>query len=398
MQQATPPQIDQKTEPAPVDRLALRQGIEDHLRDLGLWNKSADDDLTKQAIREIHREHRESARQKIVKALGKERIHQFINLHIANGDEIDADSIEPELHLVESESDARIFRFATLNWSIPASMGYGRRIRYLVKDKQNDKLIGVFALCDPVFNLNSRDEWAGWDQAGRRERLVHTMSAYVTGALPPYSQLLGGKLVTALVASREVGDAFKRKYRYAKGHISQRNKNPKLVLVTFTSALGKSSIYNRLKLYNNNRENPAVVLHKIGFTRGFGHFQIREEHFKQFQQILDEDGYHNPSPKMGTGPNWKIRVAREGLARIGFEDVNSILRHGIKREVFLMPIADNAKEFLSGKDTVPSFDCQHDVSEISEMCKDRWIVPRAARTEKAYMDYRKEDAVSFLQL
>ena len=60
----------------------------------------------------------------------------------------------PFAHLL-CEGD--LFRAATLLWSVPVSRGYGRRMRYLVMDESNNKLIGLFALGDPVFNLKSRD-------------------------------------------------------------------------------------------------------------------------------------------------------------------------------------------------------------------------------------------------
>ena len=373
----------------PVDRAALRSEIEEHLRQLGLWNRPPDAELTKQNIRDIHTAHREAARSKIQKALGERRIREFIEEHIANGDEIDPAAIDPEIEPVDSKGVGRIFRFATLFWSVPASMGYGRRMRFLVRDKQNGRLIGVFALCDPVFNLTPRDDWIGWDQAGRRERLVHTMSAYVVGAVRPYADLLGGKLVTSLIGSREVGETFAERYGHTTGLISGQRKNARLSLVTFTSALGRSSIYNRVKLYNGSSEDPAIVLYREGVTKGFGHFQIREEHFLKLRQILSEDEHHNTSPKMGTGPNWKIRVARAGLESLGFEDVNSVLRHGIQREVYVMPIADNAKDFLVGREEEPIFYNQYSVREIAKMAKERWLVPRAGR-KPDFRDFRRD--------
>ena len=381
-------QDDDLQDTRPIDRAALRAEIEQHLRQLGLWNRPHDAELTKQNIRDIHGTHREAARSKIQRALGERRIRAFIDEQIANGDEIDPSAIDPDIEFVNSERLGRIFRFATLFWSVPASVGYGRRMRFLVRDRQNGRLIGVFALCDPVFNLTARDEWIGWDQAERRERLTHAMSAYVVGAVRPYSDLLGGKLVTSLIASREVGEIFEDRYGHTTGFISGRSKNPRLALVTFTSALGRSSIYNRVKLYNGSSEEPAVVLHRRGVTKGFGHFQISEEHFLQLRQILLEDEHHNISPKMGTGPNWKIRVARAGLEKIGFEDANAVLRHGIQREVYVMPIADNTIEFLRGQQEKPLFDNQYGVGEIAEMAKRRWLIPRAAR-KREFSDFIK---------
>ena len=177
--------------------------------------------LSKQAVRDAHAPQRQEARSRIVRALGPRRVQHYALHCLADGRAVQPDSIQPEIELVDSTRESGdIFRFATLFWSIPVTPGYGRRMRFLVWDRQNDKLIGAFALCDPVFNLKNRDDWIGWDQGRRRERLVHTMSAYVAGALPPYSQLFGGKLVTSLAASAEVGQHFRERYGDAAGIIS----------------------------------------------------------------------------------------------------------------------------------------------------------------------------------
>ena len=350
-----------------VDRPLLRAEIERHLRNIGLWPSSSDRDFSKQNIREIHKSHRQEAQTRIVKALGRFRIERYLKEYIANGDEIAVEEISPIVELVDTEEKGRVFRFATLLWSIPVSLGYGRRMRFLVRDQHNGRLIGVFALCDPVFNLKARDEWVGWDQAGRRERLVNSMSAYVVGAVQPYSELLGGKLITTLVGSKEVGDKFEERYGHTVGHISKARKNAKLTLVTFTSALGRSSMYNRVRLYNGSESHPAVALYSRGYTEGFGHFQISENHFRQLHRILKEDEHPYISPRMGTGPNWRIRVVRAGLEKLGFQDTDAVLRHGIQREVYVMPIADNTRAFLAGEDEFPQFDNQHDVNEISHL-------------------------------
>ena len=200
-------------------RDALRAEILAHLQTIGLNGNRPDTPLTKDQVRHVHRLHRQAARDRILRALGNRL--DSLKSEIADGTEIDPKAIQPHLVLVRSgtpESD--LFRFATLQWSIPVSQGYGRRLRFLVKDRANGKLIGLFALGDPVFNLRARDNWIGWDQAGRRERLVNVMDAYVVGAVPPYSTLLGGKLVTSLMASKQVGEIFEERYGYREGSIS----------------------------------------------------------------------------------------------------------------------------------------------------------------------------------
>ena len=77
---------------------------------------------------------------------------------------------------------------ASLTWSVPVSNGFGRRLRYLVWDESNGKLMGLIAIGDPVFNLAARDKLIGWTSKDRNSRLVNIMDAYVLGAIPPYNQ------------------------------------------------------------------------------------------------------------------------------------------------------------------------------------------------------------------
>ena len=334
--------------------------------------------------------HRRAAQTRVQRALGK-NLNQLVR-HIANGNEVEPTKIRPKLIEARSGTEAgNLFRFATLSWSIPVSQGFGRRLRYLVVDEHNEKLIGVFALGDPVFNLRVRDNWIGWNQSDRRERLVNVMDAYVVGAVPPYAHLLGGKLVATLIASEEVGLEFQERYGNRTGIISKRVKQPRLTLVTVTSALGRSSIYNRLKLMPDPQVGdgrPVVELKRLGSTVGYGHFQIPEDLFRQLRRVLKEDGHrYADGHQFGDGPNWRIRVVRTGLEALGLHP-DKVLRHGIKREVYAMPIARNVRAYLNGSDALPDID-QYSAAELAELARDRWIVPRAER-RPSFVSFRRE--------
>lgn len=374
----------------PVDRDALRSEIQRHLEAIGLNGDRPDGVLSKEAIRHIHRFHREAKQQRIRRALGN-KVDRFME-EIANGDEVEPENVQPELVDVRAgRRTGDLFRFAALLWSIPVSQGYGRRLRFLVRDRANGKLIGIFALGDPVFNLRVRDEWIGWSHQDRSERLVNLMDAYVVGAVPPYADLLGGKLVAALIASREVANRFEERYGNTTGLISRRQKQARLVAVTVTSALGRSSIYNRLKLKTNARgrtDETAVELLKLGSTTGYGHFQITEDLFLQLRRVLQEDGHkYADGHQFGDGPNWRIRVARKGLESLGL-DADEVLKHGIRREVYAMPIASNSRQFLSGGDRQPIFN-HLTVDEIAVLARSRWLVPRSKRLPR-YQEFRRE--------
>jgi hypothetical protein len=84
--------------------------------------------------------------------------------YFASGTDIDPSLISPVLKRISSDTwESDLFRLASLTWSVPVSNGFGRRIRYLVWDEHNDKLIGLIAIGDPVFNLSVRDNLIGWD-------------------------------------------------------------------------------------------------------------------------------------------------------------------------------------------------------------------------------------------
>lgn len=123
---------------------------------------------------------------------------------LAAGPDVDPERMRVAVRpVMPGTEDERLFRWVRLHWSVPTSPGYGRRLRFLVTDEHNGALVGVIGLGDPVFALRPRDEWIGWDRERRRSALRHVLDAFVVGAVPPYSHLLAGKLVAALLANRK---------------------------------------------------------------------------------------------------------------------------------------------------------------------------------------------------
>jgi len=296
-----------------------------------------------------------------------------LKIHFADGRDVKPSMMRPRLELIDAGTwQSDLFRLACLTWSVPVSQGYGRRMRFLVWDDFNDKLIGLLALGDPVFNLRVRDNWVGWTVKQRKEKLVNLLDAYVLGSVPPYNAILGGKLVASLARSVEVKDRFGVRYGNTRGIISHKKKHAELCLVTTTSALGRSSIYNRLAL------NGRKLFSPIGYTSGWGHFHIPEALFVRMRNYLEEAGdEYSDNHRFGDGPNWKLRAVRKVLGQVGLDP--DLMRHGIPREVYVCPLASNAREFLTGRAKHPKFDDLKTVAEISQMALERWIRPRADR-------------------
>lgn len=170
----------------------LKRKLRAHLRQLGYKKNSKGElvasDLSKSGIRLLHAQQRQekllASKEFIQKKLGG------LLRYFASGSEIVPEQIAPRIELVPPDSwQSDLFRLASLTWSIPVSYGYGRRMRFLVWDDYNSKLIGIVALGDPVFNLKARDSLIGWDQEGRRKRLVSVMDAFNDRQKPVWLQV-----------------------------------------------------------------------------------------------------------------------------------------------------------------------------------------------------------------
>jgi hypothetical protein len=94
------------------------------------------------------------------------------------------------------------------------------------------------------------------------------------------------------------------------------------------------------------------------------------------------------------GPNWRIRVVRQALESIGLE-ADSILRHGIRREVFAAPLAANWKQVLKGENArvraklLPA-------RAIADYCIARWMLPRSVR-DVSYRDVTRDSILAAMK-
>ncbi len=337
-------------------------------------------EYNKDQIRQLHQVARSEKYQSLIKVLSKKE--SSLIGYFADGLEIEIDNLRPRIEEVKTGTwQNDLFRYATLLWSVPVSSGFGRRTRFLVWDDSNTKLIGLFALGDPVFNLSCRDNWIGWNSLDKEKRLYNVMDIFILGSVPPYNQLLGGKLVSLLATSNEVRDIIRRKYNGKKTIIEGVYKNPELALLTTGSALGKSSIYDRV-VYRKR-----LLYQRIGTTEGWGHFHFTNEVFQdiRFYLSLKQPGV-DPKYKFGQGPNWKLRTIRIGLKELGLS--GDLLKHGINREIYGIPLANNFREFLLGKEKkLDTFDLP--VESLYNFFKERWLYGRAERKPE-YKEFSKE--------
>jgi hypothetical protein len=340
---------------------------------------SPPDQSSKERLRRLHAEAVQHQRER--SRAGLERSEQALLRRIANGDEVRPADVSPRISLVHAGTeDERMFRWCRLHWSIPTSAGYGRRLRFLITDGSNGKVMGLIGLSDPVYALGCRDAWIGWGGATKRDGLRQVMDAFVLGAVPPYNSLLAGKLIAMLVTSHEVQEAYLDRYAEAQGRISGRAHGRPLALVTTTSALGRSSVYNRLRFGDRS------VATSVGFTSGSGDFQFANGLYDSLTAYARihcvPTAKHD---KWGKGFRNRREVVKKALTHLGLGD--ALLYHGVRREVFVFPLGENSRAVLRGQESLQAYDVP--AVDFSRFWATRWLEPRAERCPE-YRDFRRE--------
>lgn len=286
--------------------------------------------------------------------------------HFAKPAEIDILDIDPVVVPVISgdEHYGRIWSYALTYWSVPLSAGYGRRLRFLVFDQQNGKLIGLFGLCDPMIGSRIRDQFVGWNKKQKQERLYNCMTAYVLGAVPPYNRVLGSKLVALTAMFPEVREAFHEKYGNGPTTISRRRKEPYLAMIDTFGAFQKSAIYTRLLNWRF-----------LGYTLGKSHIHITANgSWELIRQFVPRSKFNRY--EYGQGSNWKLRTLKIGLAKLGLPE--GILTTGWRRAYYVCPLLTNFHEYMTLEDNEPKYMAESR-QELVAHWRDRWIVPRIER-------------------
>jgi hypothetical protein len=73
-----------------------------------------------------------------------------------------------------------------------------------------------------------------------------------------------------------------------------------------------------------------------------------------------------------------------------------ILRHNLRREVFLCALAKNAAKLLTGRAVRPNVRDVVTAAEVSVEARQRWIIPRAQR-RPGFKDWTLEDTLRLIR-
>lgn len=187
----------------------------------------------------------------------------------------------------------------------------------------------------------------------------------VCGAVEPYNQILGGKLVSMLATSPAVITAYRSRYKEHESEIASSmagrsiGRPAQLVFLGTTSLYGiGSSQYNRLKLpaeLLGGQIGEHIQFHKLGKSDAYGTSQFSAETVAALVTLVQQtNNGRRVNSIFGEGVSPKLRKLREGLGLLGLPE-GALLQHGRQRIIYGVPLIRNLKEYLLGLDDKPEY-------------------------------------------
>ena len=215
------------------------------------------------------------------------------------------------------------------------------------------------------------------------------MDIIVCGSIPPYNELLGGKLVSILACSPTVIRDYTKKYENQISVIASRMKGSKVVRDSHLVFLGTTSLYslgssqyNRIKIPCSN--DFRLEFRKMGITEGYGTVYFSSETTRMFSKVLEIiDGGKRINHVFGEGTSPRFRMISRGLKEIGINP-SSYLKHHSPRIVYSINLAKNTRNFLLGIDDNPIYnfniedenDIENKTQELVAYWYERWLKMR----------------------
>lgn len=215
------------------------------------------------------------------------------------------------------------------------------------------------------------------------------MDIIVCGAIPPYNELLGGKLVSMLACSPTVIRDYTLRYSNQISEIASRMKGKRVIRDSRLVYLGTTSLYaigssqyNRIKMPLSS--GCVLEYRKMGVTEGFGTLFFSRETTSLFSRIMElQDGGKRINHVFGEGTSPRFRMISRGLSTIGIR-ADAFLRHYSPRIVYSIDLAKNTKKFLMGIDEdvdygFDLYDEEEVLNRTQEICDywySRWLEKR----------------------
>jgi hypothetical protein len=218
----------------------------------------------------------------------------------------------------------------------------------------------------------------------------------ICGAVPPYNELLGGKLVAMLAASPAVVAEYTRRYGSQPSIIASSmagramKRSADLVFISTTSMYGqRPNQYDRVCIPCNVLEEScqgAIRYEYLGITRGIGTYHFSEETSQYLSLLLTQSKQGQRVHSIfGEGANPRLRKLRDGLDELGLP-TDELLMHGTPRVAYGVSLIENLQMYLLGIETKPRYylrrkKTQEASERIARWWMERWASKRVLRAD-----------------
>ncbi len=218
----------------------------------------------------------------------------------------------------------------------------------------------------------------------------------ICGAVPPYNELLGGKLVAMLAASPAVVAEYAERYGSQPSIIASSmagrpvKRSADLVFISTTSMYGqRPNQYDRLSIPCDTLVEGcqgSIRYEYLGITRGIGTYHFSEETSGQLSQLLAQSKQGQRVHSIfGEGANPRLRKLRDGLDELGLP-TDELLMHGTPRVTYAVSLIENLQMYLLGVETKPRYylpkkNAKQVSERIARWWMERWVSKRVLREE-----------------
>ena len=231
----------------------------------------------------------------------------------------------------------------------------GRNLKFNIRDRKTEKLLGQISIGSDVTSLGVRDSYIGWskDDKFKKGKLNNTAIASSIVAVQPLGyNMLGGKLIAAMATSPVIRKAWRDMY------------DDTLVAVGTTSLYGIHSQYNGIPHYKTLGESKGLISIKPDDSvYEPWHQWIKENRSEEYTKKITNERIRNginmglESGKTGPVSGIKQRILGMIFNELGIKQ--SQYNHGFHRGIYLAMMYDNGCEFLR-----------------DEICEDKLVMKR----------------------
>jgi len=284
--------------------------------------------------------------------------------------------LNPVVEFVEQGNTKEVERWTLLRRLIHTmefSANPGRNLKFYVKDKNTNKVLGLICLGSDVTSLGARDKFIGWtkDNKFKDGKLNYTSIGTTICCVQPLGyNFLGGKLVATMVTSSVVRDLWKELY------------DQTLVGISTTSLYGIHSMYNGIPHWKTLGESKGrISLKPDDATYDTWHDWIKENRAERYvRETTQKEGISGP-----------VTGIKQKIIKMIYDEFGIKLKnyeHGFQRGIYFANIYENGKEFLrkeiGEEDLVMKKKYIEDVDYIN-----KWWKPKAIRRYTKLLDQNR---------